>query len=417
MTDVSSSRIAPAALDGHCLAIGISQYKRVSLLPEVQDAQDLTQVLTDRSLCAFPREQVELLLDADATKPGILLALERLSTRTRDTSSVLVYFSGHGGRSTDTSTSDCYLMPVEGSWTTSALLERTAIAGRELSERLRQIRAARITIVLDCCRAAGLAEAKGAESVLEAQLSSSALSQLARGRGRAVLAASTSDSEAYARHGERNSVFTRHLLAGLRGAANGTGGVIRICDLYHYVQQQVCADQPMQRPMFKAELEENYPVALFHGGTPPPLSLPPVDDSRYDAFVSYRRTDRDRAWVEGKLVPALEALGLRLCLAHRDFRLGASRIREMERAVEQSRYTLAVLTPDYLAGAFEEFQSLIAQHAGLEQRAPRLIPLLREPCTPPLGVRMTELLDVSEGAFEHASVQRLAQRLREPHAS
>jgi hypothetical protein len=41
--------------------------------------------------------------------------------------------------------------------------------------------------------------------------------------------------------------------------------------------------------------------------------------------------------------------------------------------------------------------------------------LLREACALPLGIRMTEQLDVSELAFEGATVQRLAERLREPY--
>ena len=49
----------------------------------------------------------------------------------------------------------------------------------------------------------------------------------------------------------------------------------RICDLLHDVQQQVAAEPTPQHPVFKAEIEENYPVALRHGGTDSPRALPP----------------------------------------------------------------------------------------------------------------------------------------------
>jgi hypothetical protein len=231
------------------------------------------------------------------------------------------------------------------------------------------------------------------------------------------LAASRADGFAYSTPGQRNSTFTRHLVEGLRGGAMGTGGVIRVCDLFDYVQRHVTAELPEQRPVFKAELEENYPLALYRGGSPPPFSLREATDaSPYDAFVSYRRVSPDREWVERALVPKLEGLGLRLCLAHRDFRLGAPRIREMERAVQQSRYTLAVLSPLYVDGAFEDYQAVLAQHYALETRSPRFIPLVREPCSFPLGVRMTECLDVSDRELEEATLFRLAQRIREPYA-
>jgi hypothetical protein len=308
-------------------------------------------------------------------------------------------------------------MPVDSTWRSPEDLARTAISGRELCEPLRRIAAKRVTVVLDCCRAAGIAEAKDAgASSLDPRNPSRELAMLAEGRGRAVLAASRADGLAYSAPGEQNSVFTRYLLEGLRGAAGGTGGVIRVCDLFHYVQQHVAAAMPAQRPVFRAEIEENYPIALYRGGRPPDLALPKPDDGcAYDAFVSYRRVSPDREWVERALVPKLESLGLRLSLAHRDFRLGSPRIREMERAVEASRYTLAVLSPQYLEGAFEEFETLLAQHQSLEGRAPRFIPLMRRECRPALGIRTTEWLDVTDAALEDATLQRLALRLREPY--
>jgi hypothetical protein len=116
------------------------------------------------------------------------------------------------------------------------------------------------------------------------------------------------------------------------------------------------------------------------------------------------------------MVPRLERLGLRLCLARRDFQLGRPRIREMERTVTESRYTVAVLTPSYLGGPFEEFQALLGQHLAIESKEPRFLPLLRRDCRPPLGVRMTELLDASDDLDVDAALQRLALRLREaPH--
>jgi hypothetical protein len=414
----------PAGVDLHgaALVVGVSAYQRIAPLPPARDADDVAAALRDPALCGYAGERVELRVDADATRAAVLDGLDRLAARAGPDASVFIYFSGHGGRVEDGPLADCYFMTVEASWRSPEELARTAISGRELSQRLRAIPAARVTVVLDCCRAGGLAEPKDAAPApsgpaLAPGLPPQALAALARGRGRAVLAASLADGFAYAATaGRRDSVFTHHLLEGLRGGAGGTGGVIRVCDLFDYVQRHVAAEVPQQRPVFKAELEENYALALYRGGEAPPLILPRADDRcAYDAFVSYRREPPDREWVEKALVPRLEALGLKLCLPHRDFRLGAPRVREMERAVEQSRYTIAVLTPRYLEGAFEDFQAVLAQHLGLDERAPRLIPLLREDCRPSLGIRTTEWLDVSDQALEDGTLLRLAQRLREPH--
>jgi hypothetical protein len=398
-------------LDGHALAIGISRYRHLAPLPDVSDAQDVSAVLADPALCAYPAHNITSLLDEGATRAAILAALDDLAARSTPSSTVLVYFSGHGGRAAGI----CYLVPVDGDDSTDGALARTAISGPELSTKLRAIPAARLTVILDCCRASGIAEPKDVVTHrLEPEFPPSALSLLATGRGRVVLAAAGKDGQAIVRRGERNGVFTRHLLDGLRGRANGTGGVIRICDLFHYVQQQV-AVEATQRPVFKADIEENYPIALFRGGTVRTVELPAPDDSfAYDAFVSYRKGNPDdRRWAERILIPRLEAFGLRLIIENR-FKLGAPRIREIERAVESSRYTIGIFTPDYIDGAFEDFHTLLAKLNAIDTKSPRFIPVIRRPCDLRLAERMTTALDLSDDTEVDAGIERLAVALREP---
>jgi len=406
--------------DAHALTIGISRYQHIAPLPDVCDAGDVAAVLVDPGLAGYAPGNVQSLLDAAATRAAILGALDQLAQRTTASSTVFVYFSGHGGRASPAGQDTCYLMPVDGMAADDAI-DRTAISGGELTAQLRAIPAARLTVVLDCCRASGIAEPRdvvAAPAPALDPLSPAVLAPLARGRGRAILAASRSDGFSFVVPGERNGIFTRHLLDGLRGAAQGAGGVIRICDLFTYVQQKVTAEAAGQRPVFKAELEDNYPIALYRGGAAPTVALPPPPDpATYDGFLSYRRADpADRAWVETVLVPRLEQLGVRLCLEYRDFRLAQPRIREMERAVTHSRYTIAVLTPGYLEGGFEDFQSLLAQHQSWETRVARFIPVMRQPCRPSLGVQLLlqPMLDLSNDSEVDAGLQRLALALREP---
>jgi hypothetical protein len=392
--------------DAHALVIGISRYLHAPPLRTTQDAQDIAGVLKDPACCGYAPGAVHTLIEEEATRAAILDALDALARTTREASTVFLYYSGHGARTVNGADSAYYLVPVDATTSSRDELARTAISNAELSARLRAIPAGRLTVVLDCCRAADLADPRLAEVV----------APLARGRGRAVLAASRASDFAYSLPGQRDSTLTHWLLEGLRGAAPGVGGVIRICDLFHFVQQHVAAGAVDQHPVFKAELEENYPIAQLRGGAAEALALPaPPDDATYDAFLSYCRDDPDdRAWVTDTVVPALERLGLRLCLEDRDFRLGASRIEETERAVIHSRYTVAVFTPAYLAGAYEEFDELLAAHQAIESRTPRLIPLLRRRCQLSLHSRMTEALDASSDAEVPAALQRLAIALRQP---
>ncbi|HEX5690439.1 MAG TPA: toll/interleukin-1 receptor domain-containing protein, partial [Roseiflexaceae bacterium] len=210
--------------------------------------------------------------------------------------------------------------------------------------------------------------------------------------------------------------FTHHLLDGLRGAAPGPGGVIRIFDLSEYLQPKVAA-QRNQRLIFKAELEENFPIALYRGGTELlPPTVVPGDDFVYDVFLSYRHQEPDKTWVRRVLRPRLEAAGLRVCIDHRDFRLGRPIVHEMERAIEQSRYTLAVLSPRYLASNFTEVENVLADHLGLEQSQRRLLAVMREECIPRLGMRARLLLDMTDDDEFEMSVARLAYELVQPPA-
>lgn len=399
--------------DAHALVIGIARYQRVPALRPTQDAQDVAAVLRDPACCGYAAAQVHTLIDEAATRAAIFDALDALARTTRESSTVFIYYSGHGARAGAHGASSYYLIPVDAAAGSRDDLERTAISSAELSARLEAIPAGRLTVVLDCCRAADLADIRLADAV----------ASLAHGRGRAVLAASRPTDLAYAMPGERHSTLTGYLIDGLRGAVSGfggvggVGGVIRICDLFHYVQQRV-AEQPVeQHPVFKAELEENYPIARLRGGAPSELVVPPPPPDRavYDAFISYCHEDAgDRAWVRGTLVPYLEGLGLRLCLELRDFRLGALRLDETNRAVVQSRFTVAVFSPAYLADGYDKLGALLASHLAIEASAPRLIPLVRRRCALAQHARMAEALDVSRDDEVAAALERLAVALRQP---
>ena len=298
---------------------------------------------------------------------------------------------------------------------TTSLARR--ISGSEFTEALRAIKAKRLTVVLDCCHAGGIGEPRdlGTAEQVVIGLSDGYLDQLKAGTGRVIISATRGTDPAYVRHGAKYGVFTGHFLDGLRGAARGDGGVIRILDLYTFVQKKVVADQPNQRPVLKVELEENYPIALYRGGTAPaPTPTEKSDDGfAYDAFVSYRQQEPDKTWVRKTLVPKLKAAGLKVFIDYLDFRLGAPIVTEMERAVVQSRYTVGVLSPNYLRSNFTDLESILAEHIGLEQSQQRFIGVMHENCKPRLGIRVRYYLDMTNEDELEAAVDRLVAQLRQ----
>lgn len=133
---------------------------------------------------------------------------------------------------------------------------------------------------------------------------------------------------------------------------------------------------------------------------------------KYDVFISYRHREPDQSWVRAVLDPALVAAGVEVCIDHRCFALGAPVVLEMERAVVESRTTVAVMTPSYLESTFGELENVLAEHLGLELAQRRLLAVLREPCEPPLRMRARIYLDMTDDAGFDAAIVRLVAAIR-----
>src|SRR5262249_18812919 len=115
----------------------------------------------------------------------------------------------------------------------------------------------------------------------------------------------------------------------------------------------------------------------------------------YDVFVSYRHHEPEATWVRGTLVRRLRQAGLTVCLDVDSFTLGSILVAEMARAVESSRFTVAVLTPAYLVSTFTELETILAEHLEAQQRERRLLVVLRAPCEPREGIRARAWLDMT----------------------
>lgn len=409
--------VMAAMSHSHALVIGIANYEFVRKLPltVLKDAEDICNLLTDPQYCGYPKDKVILLLDGKATKAAIREALTQLAQRSNQDSTIFVYVSSHGGRLESSTYASEYLLPVDTLPTSEQSLAQTAISGLEFTEALRAFRARKVVVVFDCCHAGGIGQPKNGTAPTLKALPESYYDNLKAGWGRVILASSRSTESSYVLPGAPNSLFTSHLLAGLRGGAPGPGGVIRIFDLFHYLQPKVTHDHANQHPVFKAEVEDNFPIALHLAGktlestAPAPLA----DDFEYDVFISYRGQEPDKSWVRKSLKPRLEDGGLRVCIDYRDFRLGAPLVLEMARAVERSRYTLAILSPAYLTSNFTELENVLAEHLGLEKTQRRLLAVMRESCTPRLGLRARMYLDMTEGDEFAINVERLTYELRQ----
>jgi hypothetical protein len=130
----------------------------------------------------------------------------------------------------------------------------------------------------------------------------------------------------------------------------------------------------------------------------------------YDVFISYSHTDKD--WVQGQLLPWLEKAGLKVIIDSRDFEVGVASIVNMERAVDNSRHTLVVLTPAWVNSAWTEFESLLISTADPTGRSRRILPLMLQQCKPPARISMLTYADFTNLDRCGEEMARLLRSLR-----
>jgi len=125
----------------------------------------------------------------------------------------------------------------------------------------------------------------------------------------------------------------------------------------------------------------------------------------YDVFISY--SHKDEHWVHEWLLPRLKAAGLRTCIDIEDFEVGAPSVTEMERAVIQSAKTLLVLTPEYLASEWTEFENILVQTLDPAAHRRRVLPLLLKDCERPPRIAMLTYADFRAESRREPELERV----------
>jgi hypothetical protein len=409
----------PALENAHALIVGIANYKKINALPPIvlKDAQDIYDLLVSPQHCGYVPDNVQLLLDNQATKDAIRQVLETLAQKSNPDSSVLLYISSHGGQVEFGPHAGEYLLPVDADCTSGASLAQTAIAGSDFTDALRAIPARKLVVLFDCCHAGGIGQPKDANApILKGGLSDSYYDRLKQGTGRAILASSRSTESSYVIPGADNSLFTQHLLAGLQGGIASDDGLIRIFDLFEYVQPKVTSDQPNQHPIFKAELEENFPLALYLGGQKG--VIPKVEAGfRYDAYISYVDAEPDTTWVWDTLLPQLQEAGLKVAVSGDVEEPGVARVVNIERGIRQAKRTVVVLSKAYLSNTMAEFENTLGMAMGIQEGTYRLLPvksMTLDSSRLPTRLSMLTTLDLSHPPRAEREFQRLVQALKSP---
>ena len=242
---------------GHALIVGVGGYRDLpQLATTVRDAATLAEFFGSPSGAGFAPANVGLLLEDQATRSGISLALEELAHDTKPEDTIVFYFAGHGIRRLGGFEPGEYLCPID---TDGLNLRTTAIHADDLSTALRALPARQVVVLLDACYSGGMSAPPKTWEPTAFGLSEQAYSRLAGGSGRVVIASSKSDELSWELASLKRGLFTHYLIEGLRGGAADSDGAVRILDLYTYLSSHV-PQHERQHPVIKGELDSNFVI-------------------------------------------------------------------------------------------------------------------------------------------------------------
>jgi len=183
----------------------------------VKDAKAVYRILSNEELCGYKKENIKLLVDNKATTKNIMDALDYFINKIDENSSFLLFYSGHGGYQKDKNRS--FLYPFDVS-------EDNVIWGKDLRNKLSQMKSKRMIILFDCCHSASFFDDKDETITQNFQTDHINLDHKASNlegiaqeiddeKGMAIVASSGKDERSWSSLG-KYSLFTTCLLEALQ---------------------------------------------------------------------------------------------------------------------------------------------------------------------------------------------------------
>ncbi|MFO7894445.1 MAG: caspase family protein [Longimicrobiales bacterium] len=255
------------------VVVGISDYADPRI-PDLayadDDARAFYEFLRSERAGAggIPAENIELLLDEEATYRNLRSALFTFLEAATERDIVYVYVAGHGApnpRRPD----DLYLLPYDAE---ADDIPGTAFPMADVNEAISRLYAHHTVLITDACHSGGFGMGGAATRAL-AGGAMNAINQAflldlgASQTGLAILTASEARelSQEDERWGGGHGVFTHFLLEGLRGAADLDGDrIVRWGELTEYVRLEVAeATRNAQHPSIGSQSHDRYlPMAV-----------------------------------------------------------------------------------------------------------------------------------------------------------
>lgn len=227
------------------VVIGIEKYRE--RLPNAEfaarDAKDIASFLVNNA--GYHEQNVILRTNEQATKSDMEKYLKPwLRNNIDSSSSLIVYFSGHGTPKTDSG--DGYLVPYDGDPT---FIEQTGFSLKSLYQMLEALPAKEVVVMLDACFT-GVGDRSVLQSGAKPLVMASQQQAAANNNKIIVLSSTSGNTISLSYKAKKHGLFTHFILQGLKGDAANSDGSVDIQGLYSFIKPQV---QRIARSEFNAE--------------------------------------------------------------------------------------------------------------------------------------------------------------------
>jgi hypothetical protein len=248
----------PPGVQLHLLAIGISAYnpeyaKNLRLRYADRDAHDLASAIANTQAGLYSRVDAQALLNQDASRDGILRALQTLRAemeRGGGNDLAVVHFSGHGAMVDGV----LYLLPYDTDARDAVGIKNTALPIDVLrTELLKVAEHGRVLVLLDACHS-GATTLDGTGRAVDA----AALRRELAAANVTVLTSSGGSEPSLEDQAWQHGVFTKALLDALNDPAADVDriGLINANALAHYVARRVASlTDGKQRPAMEVRFD------------------------------------------------------------------------------------------------------------------------------------------------------------------
>ena len=221
------------------LVVGINKYENVRPLNyAIEDASAIKNMLINDF--GFPRSNVNVLLNNEASQSNIKKQLNALVRSAKDNDRVVFYFAGHG--MTETlgleGTDMGFLLPVEGD---ADNLYLTAIPMDELKRISNMSKAKHMMFLVDACYG-GLA-AQNTRSLQNSDVPNF-IEKISNDFSRQIITAGGKSEEVLEKDDWEHSAFTKNILSGLKQkrADLNADGIITGSEMGMYLKENVSLD-------------------------------------------------------------------------------------------------------------------------------------------------------------------------------